>query len=194
MKFYIFVWEKFMKKPLIFLGVMLMSLSLTACGNKEKPKTNYHASNSSSKKVEESSESIDWTPVLADYSNWVLKYNDYLTQYQAELNNLGKDMYAETAKAYDPNAVGEDGVAGGALPDVSDIMQKQVDAKNKLISEYSNMVSESGQWSQKLNNIKDSLTGDNLERFNDSLNQIEQTRVQVLNDIKSATMQNNTSQ
>ncbi|MGL4876933.1 LptM family lipoprotein [Paraclostridium dentum] len=182
-----------MKKILIILCGMLMLLSLTACGNKEKPKTNYKASNSSSKKVEESSKNIDWEPVLTDYSNWVLKYNDYLTQYKIELNKIGQEMYTENIKLYDPNAVGEDGVAGGALPDISDPMQKQVEAQNKLISEYSNMVSESGQWSQKLNNIKDSLTGDNLERFNDRLNQIEQTRVQVLTDIKSATMQDNNS-
>lgn len=48
------------------------------------------------------------------------------------MNSAGVDMFKQVASAYDPNAVGTDGVAGGALPDITSALEKGANAQTQL--------------------------------------------------------------
>lgn len=54
------------------------------------------------------------------------------------MNSAGVDMFKQVASAYDPNAVGTDGVAGGALPDITSALDKGANAQTQLAQSNAN--------------------------------------------------------
>lgn len=54
------------------------------------------------------------------------------------MNSAGVDMFKQVASAYDPNAVGTDGVAGGALPDITSALEKGANAQTQLAQSNAN--------------------------------------------------------
>lgn len=178
-----------MKKLLIAIVMTGLFIGLTACGNKETPKT---TSQSDSSKIQEKtqnsmdSKGADAIQLLAAYQAWLGQYSAVLAKYRVEKNNLGAEMSNELNKAYDPSAVGVDGVPGAALPDVSAINEKVTALNNEFLTYYTSMLSESSTWQSKIGVMKKSLTGDDLADFDERLSSIEQERMQLTADMKEA--------
>ena len=53
---------------------------------------------------------------------------------QVGMNNAGVDMFSQISSAYDPNAKGTDGVAGGALPDITSALKSGTAAQNSALT------------------------------------------------------------
>lgn len=183
-----------MKKTLIGIGVITLCITLTACSNNSSQKSSVGSSSSVSSKRPAKSEAIvrtDWVQPLNEYDAWVDKYNVVLTNYKTEINSIGAEMSTRLNSAYDPNAKGTDGVAGGDVPDVSDLLEKQQAAQNQLLTEYNSMINESSQWKTKLNTIEKTLTEEDLVNYNEKLSSIEQKRDALLSEMKASTFATN---
>lgn len=180
-----------MKKTLIGILITGLFIGLTACGNKETPKP---TSQSDSSKIQEKTQTqtsmdskrVESIQLLANYEAWLSQYSAVLSKYTIEINNLGAEMSNEMHKAYDPNAIGEDGVPGGALPDISATTEKFTAIQNEFLSQYTSMLNESSTWQSETDAMKRSLTGDDLANFNERLSSIEQEHLQLTTDMKNA--------
>lgn len=178
-----------MKKTFIGIVITGLFIGLTACGNKETPKSTSQSDSSViQEKTQNSTDSngADALQLLADYQAWLRQYSAVLSKYMIEINNLGAEMYNDLNKAYDPYAIGEDGVSGGDLPDISASTEKFTAIQNEFLSQYTSMLNESSTWQSEIDVMKRSLTGDDLANFNESLSTIEQERIQLTTDMENA--------
>lgn len=174
-----------LKRKLAVLGVVCISvLSLAACGSKNSSEsTKQKVKQSSSSQVQEK-KIIDYSQLLNDYKIWVDKSTNVVNKYKTDLNNLGVEMYKQTIKAYDPNAVGPDGVAGGALPDMSEVNEKTVELNNAYLEQCTTLRSEASTLEQKVSETKAQLSGDDLVKFNNIIQPYENQRSQLLSEMQ----------